>query len=121
MMVPRLGQCFSSLAAGSLEVGVESSLHPEGEATQPTPSSVLSTFTGSSLTSLTSCVVRSHWSRLIEARLSLVESFIVLLRQCLLCHKEPARRIQSPLLGALERKKPPTRGFLLAPRWFFMA
>ena len=44
-----------------------------------------------------------------------------LLRQCLLCHKEPARRIQSPLQGALERKKPPTRGFLLAPRWFFMA
>ena len=32
--------------------------------------------------------------------LSLVESFTVLLRQCLLCHKEPARRIQSPLLGA---------------------
>ena len=25
----------------------------------------------------------------------------------ILCHKEPARRIQSPLLGALERKKPP--------------
>ena len=40
---------------------------------------------------------------------------------CVLCHKEPARHIQSPLLGALERKKPPTRGFLLAPRWFFMA
>ena len=53
----------------------------------------------------------SHWSRW----------FIVLLRQCLLCHKEPAPRIQSPLLGALERKKPPTRGFLRAPRWFFMA
>ena len=32
----------------------------------------------------------------------------------LLCHKEPARRIQSPLLGALG-------GILLAPRWFFMA
>ena len=32
----------------------------------------------------------SHWSRW----------FIVLLRQCLLCHKEPVRRIQSPLLGA---------------------
>ena len=32
--------------------------------------------------------------------LSLVESFIMLLRQCLLCHKEPAPRIQSPLLGA---------------------
>ena len=31
----------------------------------------------------------------------------------LLCHKEPARRILSPLLGALERKIP--------PRWFFMA
>ena len=45
-------------------------------------------------------VVRSHWSRSNEARLSLVESFIVLLRQCLLCHKEPAPRIQSPLLGA---------------------
>ena len=28
-----------------------------------------------------------HWSRLNEARLSLVESFIVLLHQCLLCHK----------------------------------
>ena len=50
-----------------------------------------------------------------------VEDFSEELLQCLLCHKEPARRIQSPLLGALERKKPPTRGFLLAPRWFFMA
>ena len=40
----------------------------------------------------------------------------------LLCHKEPARRIQSPLLGALERKIPPLLGgILLAPRWFFMA
>ena len=39
----------------------------------------------------------------------------------LLCHKEPARRIQSPLLGALERKIPPLGGILLAPRWFFMA
>ena len=28
-------------------------------------------------------VLHSHWSRLNEARLSLVESFIVLLRQCL--------------------------------------
>ena len=45
-------------------------------------------------------MVHSHWSRSNEARLSLVESFILLLRQCLLCHKEPARRIQSPLLGA---------------------
>ena len=32
--------------------------------------------------------------------LSLVKSFIVLLRQCLLCHKEPARHIQRPLPGA---------------------
>ena len=39
----------------------------------------------------------------------------------LICHKEPARRIQSPLLGALERKIPPLGGILLAPRWFFMA
>ena len=39
----------------------------------------------------------------------------------LLCHKEPPRRIQSPLLGALERKIPPLGGILLAPRWFFMA
>ena len=39
----------------------------------------------------------------------------------LLCHKEPAHRIQSPLLGALERKIPPLGGILLAPRWFFMA
>ena len=45
--------------------------------------------------------------------LSLVESFICqsVATPPLLCHKEPARRIQSPLLG----------GFLLAPRWFFMA
>ena len=50
-----------------------------------------------------------------------VEDFSEELLRCLLCHKEPAPRIQSPLLGTLERKKPPTRGFLLAPRWFFMA
>ena len=43
-----------------------------------------------------------------------------LLAPALLCHKEPARRIQSPLLGALERKIP-LGGILLAPRWFFMA
>ena len=30
----------------------------------------------------------------------------VLLAPALLCHKGPARRIQSPLLGALERKIP---------------
>ena len=35
-----------------------------------------------------STMLGSHWSR-------------VLLRQCLLCHKEPAPRIQSPLLRAL--------------------
>ena len=37
-----------------------------------------------------------------------VEAFSEELLRCLLCHKEPAPRIQSPLLGALERKKPPT-------------
>ena len=63
-------------------------------------------------------LVHSHWSRNVEAWLSLVERIIVL---PLLCHKEPARRIQSPLLGALERKIPPLGGILLAPRWFFMA
>ena len=52
--------------------------------------------------------------------LSLVESSRVMLAPAVLCHKEPARRIQSPLLGALERKKT-QRVFLLAPRWFFMA
>ena len=38
----------------------------------------------------------------------------------LLCHKEPARRIQSPLLGALERKITPLGGILLAPRQHFL-
>ena len=48
----------------------------------------------------------------VEIVLSLVESFIELkyfhdvATPALLCHKEPARRIQSPLLGALERKIP---------------
>ena len=37
-----------------------------------------------------------------------VEDFSEELLRCLLCHKEPAPRIQSPLLGALERKKSPT-------------
>ena len=79
----------------------------------------------------------SHWSSSCIAGLSLVESSRVLkylhalkgpiigalsvATPAILCHKEPARRIQSPLLGALERKIPPTRGILLAPRWFFMA
>ena len=48
----------------------------------------------------------SHWSSSYITALSLVESFIMLLAPTLLCHKEPARRIQSPLLGALERKIP---------------
>ena len=53
---------------------------------------------------------------IVEAWISLVDSFIELkyfhdvAPPALLCHEEPARRIQSPLLGAL-----------LAPRWFFMA
>ena len=39
----------------------------------------------------------SHWSR----------PSLVMLAPAVLCHKEPALRIQSPLLGALERKIPP--------------
>ena len=38
-----------------------------------------------------------------------------------LSYKEPDPRIQSFLVGALERKIPPLGGILLAPRWFFMA
>ena len=38
--------------------------------------------------------------------LDVEERFEELLAPALLCHKEPARRIQSPLLGALERKIP---------------
>ena len=40
-------------------------------------------------------VLHSYWSKANEARLSLVESFRVLLAQTILCHKEQARRIQS--------------------------
>ena len=38
-------------------------------------------------------VLHFHWSRNVFARLSLVESFRVLLAPAFLCHKEPARRI----------------------------
>ena len=61
-------------------------------------------------------LVHSHWSRIIETFLSLVETFIMMKYfQCvttpaLLCHKEPARS-----------KKDPTGHLFLAPRWFFMA
>ena len=44
-------------------------------------------------------LVHSHWSRNVEARLSLVESFKVLLALAVLCHKEPARASKSPLTG----------------------
>ena len=36
-------------------------------------------------------VLHSHWSRSIEARLSLVESFPSVASPAILCHKEPAR------------------------------
>ena len=72
----------------------------------------------STSTSLQGSVVHSHWSRNVEARLSLVESFIVMLRQ-----------LSYAIKNQLGHPKPPTRGFgtqrhngsLLAPRWFFMA
>ena len=50
-------------------------------------------------------VLHSHWSRSDDARISLVESFIVLLGPAILCHKEPALASKYP------------KG---APRWFFM-
>ena len=70
------------------------------------------------LGTLRNSVLHSHWSRNVEARLSLVESFIVLLRQ-----------LSYAIKNQLGHPKPPTRGFgtqrpngsLLAPRWFFMA
>ena len=58
---------------------------------------------------LQASVLHYHWSRSNMGWLSLVETFIVLLVPEILCHKEPARRIQRP------------NGSLLAPRWFFMA
>ena len=45
-------------------------------------------------------VLHSHWSRNVEARLSLVESFIVLLRQ-----------LSYAIKNQLGHPKPPTRGF----------
>ena len=47
-------------------------------------------------------VLHYHWSRYNETRLSLVQSFRVLLAPTILCNKEPARCIQSPLLWAME-------------------
>ena len=41
-------------------------------------------------------VLHSHWSRYYEARLSLVESFRVLLGPEILCHKEPSQHMKSP-------------------------
>ena len=41
-------------------------------------------------------VLHSHWSRNVEAWLSLVERIIVLLAPALLCHKEPARASKAP-------------------------
>ena len=62
---------------------------------------------------------KDHTYRLVH--LDVEDQVDELLAPALLCHKEPARRIQSPLLGALERKIPPFGGIWLAPRWFFMA
>ena len=66
---------------------------------------------------LETSLVHSHWSRNVETRLSLVESFIVLLCQ-----------LSYAIKNQLGHPKPPTRGFgtqrpnwsLLAPRWLFM-
>ena len=50
-------------------------------------------------------VLHSHWSRNVEAWLSLVERFIVMLRQ-----------LSYAIKNQLGHPKPP-----IAPRWFFMA
>ena len=55
-------------------------------------------------------VLHYHWSSYNEARLSLVESFRVLL--VVLCHKEPACRIRGILVSILP---------VPVPRWFFIA
>ena len=47
--------------------------------------------TGESFTGSQGSVVHSHWSSSNEARLSLVDSFRVLLAPAILCHKEIAR------------------------------
>ena len=52
-----------------------------------------------------SAVLHCHWSRSNEARLSLVERFIVLFAPAILCHKEP-----KPLVGGFG-----------CPSWFYTA
>ena len=66
--------------------------------------------------SLHSSLVHSHWSRNVEAWLSLVESFRVLLCQLSYAIKNPLVASKAP-----SNKIPPLGGILLAPRWFFMA
>ena len=61
--------------------------------------------------------LHSHWSRNVEARHSLVESFIVLHAPAVLCHKEPARA--SKRMGVFCVPKPLV-GCFGCPSWFFM-
>ena len=84
----------------------------------------------------TRTLLASHWLRNVEARLSLVESFRVLLAPAVLCHKEPARASKAPahkklglfclplaglyairIVGFHARKE----GILRSKAWFFMA
>ena len=58
-------------------------------------------------------VVHSHWSMNVEARISLVESFIKLLRQLSYAIKNKLGH-PKPLVGALERKDPTGLYLLLA-------
>ena len=46
-------------------------------------------------------VLHSHWSRSNEPRLSLVESFRVLLAPAKLCHKDSYHARKGPIVGAL--------------------
>ena len=69
-------------------------------------------------TELQSSVLHSHWSRLNEARLSLVES--VATPVSLTPYRTSSLHPKPPTRG-FGMQKPPTRVFLPARRWFFMA
>ena len=66
-----------------------------------------------------SSVLHSDWSRNVEARLSLVERIIVLLRQLSYAIKNQLGHPKPPTTRGFGTQRP--NGSLLAPRWFFMS